>query len=91
MAASGELAGYYRPQGAPTARIGPGSGFEMGRFTRISFPGSVDTCFFNINERGDLVGRYIANGVEHGLYIERLGRRPRTAGDIGNKLVQRHG
>lgn len=45
-------------------------------FHTYIFPGSVDTCFFNINEKGDLVGRYIANGVHHGLYIDRLGWRP---------------
>ena len=49
-----------------------------GTFHTYLVPGSVDTCFFNINERGDLVGRYIADGVEHGLYVERLGRRPRV-------------
>lgn len=74
MSASGELAGYYRPQGASQNEAwvrGPD-----GTFHAYLVPGSVDTCFFNINERGDLVGRYIANGVEHGLYVERLGRRP---------------
>jgi hypothetical protein len=73
MSASGELAGYYRPLGAP----GPRAWVRLtdGTFNTYLFPGSVDTCFFNINERGDLVGRYIANGVEHGLYIDRLGRR----------------
>jgi hypothetical protein len=74
MAASGVLAGYYRPADAPANR-----GYVRlrdGTFHTYLVPDSVDTCFFNINERGDLVGRYIANGVEHGLYIERLGRRP---------------
>jgi hypothetical protein len=76
MTASGELAGYYQPLGAP-----PGSNRAWVRlrdetFQTYLFPGSVDTCFFNINERGDLVGRYIMGGLEHGVYVERLGRRP---------------
>jgi hypothetical protein len=74
MSASGELAGYYRPLGAP----GPHAWVRLADATLVTYlyPGSVDTCFFNINERGDLVGRYIAAGVEHGLYVDRLGRRP---------------
>jgi hypothetical protein len=74
MAASDELAGYYRPQGAtsPHAWVR----LQDATFHTYLYPGAVDTCFFNINERGDLVGRYIANGVEHGLYVDRLGRRP---------------
>jgi hypothetical protein len=74
MAASGELAGYYQTQ-VP----GPSRAWVRlmdDSFHTYLFPGSVDSCFFNINERGDLVGRYIANGVEHGLYVDRLGRRP---------------
>jgi hypothetical protein len=75
MSASGELAGYYVPQDGP-----PGNRawvrLRDATFHTYLFPGSVDTCFFNINERGDLVGRYIAAGVEHGLYVDRLGRRP---------------
>lgn len=74
IAASGELAGYYRPQGASQNQAWVR--LRDGTFHSYLVPGSVDTCFFNINERGDLVGRYIANGVEHGLYIERVGRRP---------------
>jgi hypothetical protein len=74
MAASGELAGYYRPQGASQNQAWVR--LRDGTFHSYLVPGSVDTCFFNINERGDFVGRYIANGVEHGLYVDRLGRRP---------------
>jgi hypothetical protein len=74
MSALGELAGYYVPEGGS-----PGNRawirLRDGTFHTYLYPGSVDTCFFNINERGDLVGRYIANGVEHGVYIDRLGRR----------------
>jgi hypothetical protein len=74
MSASGELAGYYVPQEGP-----PGNRawvrLRNETFHTYLFPGAVDTCFFNINERGDLVGRYIADGVEHGLYIDRQGRR----------------
>jgi len=73
MTASGELAGYYVPQG-PSGNLG---WLRLGEtFHTYVYPGSIDTCFFNINERGDLVGRYIADGVEHGVYVERLGRRP---------------
>jgi hypothetical protein len=74
MSASGELAGYYRPLGAtsPHAYVR----FRDGTFATYLVPGSADTCFFNINERGDLAGRYIMGGKEHGVYIERLGRRP---------------
>ena len=75
MTASGELAGYYVPQGHLPA-IGAWVRLRDETFHTYLFPGSVDTCFFNINERGDLVGRYIADGVEHGVYVERLGRRP---------------
>jgi hypothetical protein len=74
MSASGELAGYYRPLGASQNEAWVRGSNRT--FHTYLVPGSVDTCFFNVNERGDLVGRYIANGVEHGLYIERLGRRP---------------
>jgi probable HAF family extracellular repeat protein len=75
MSASGELAGYYQPQGAPPGQNRAWVRRADATFHTYLFPGSVDTCFFNINERGDLVGRYIANGVEHGLYVDRLGRR----------------
>lgn len=74
MSASGELAGYHRPQGASQNEAWV-RGHDR-TFHAYLVPGSVDTCFFNVNERGDLVGRYIANGVEHGLYVERLGRHP---------------
>jgi len=74
MSASGELAGYHRPAGAPANRAFVR--LRDGTIHTYLVPGSVDTCFFNINERGDLVGRYIADGVEHGLYVERFGRRP---------------
>ena len=73
MAASGELAGYFRPQGASQNQAW--LRLRDGTFHAYLVPGSVDTCFFNINERGDFVGRYIANGMEHGMYVERLGRR----------------
>ena len=75
MSASGELAGYYVPEGGA---LGNRAWVRLrdGTFHTYLFPGSVDTCFFNINERGDLVGRYVANGVQHGLYIDRVGRRP---------------
>ena len=73
IAASGELAGYYRPQGASQNQAWVR--LRDGTFHTYLVPGSTDTCFFNINERGDLVGRYITNGVEHGVYIDRLGRR----------------
>jgi hypothetical protein len=76
MSASGELAGYYQPQGAPPGQNRAWVRLRDGTFHTYVVPGSVDTCFFNINERGDLVGRYLADGVHHGLYIERLGRRP---------------
>jgi probable HAF family extracellular repeat protein len=76
MSGSGELAGYYRPQGAPPGQNRAWVRLADATFHTHLFPGSVDTCFFNINERGDLVGRYITNGVEHGLYVDRLGRRP---------------
>jgi hypothetical protein len=77
MTASGELAGYYQPQGAPPGQNRAWVRLRDGTFHTYLYPGAVDTCFFNINERGDLVGRYIAaNGVEHGLYVDRLGRRP---------------
>ena len=74
MTASGELAGYYVPAGGAGNRAWVRLRDET--FHTYLFPGSVDTCFFNINERGDLVGRYITGGVEHGVYVERLGRRP---------------
>ena len=75
MTASGELAGYYVPQGPPSGNRG-WVRLRDTTFHTYVYPGSADTCFFNINERGDVVGRYIAGGVEHGLYLERLGRRP---------------
>jgi hypothetical protein len=73
MSGSGEVAGYYRPPSSS----GPRGWVRLVDATieTYLYPGSVDTCFFNINERGDLVGRYITNGVEHGLYVDRLGRR----------------
>jgi hypothetical protein len=75
MSASGELAGYYVPEGgAPGNRAWVR--LREATFHTYLYPGSVDTCFFNINERGDLVGRYIAGGVEHGVYVDRHGRRP---------------
>jgi probable HAF family extracellular repeat protein len=73
MSASGELAGYYTPPGALNRAW---LRLTDGTFHTYLLPGSSDTCFFNINERGDLVGRYITNGVEHGVYVDRLGRRP---------------
>lgn len=76
MSASGELAGYYLPQGAAPGRNRAWMRLRDGTFHTYLVPGSIDTCLFNINERGDLVGRYIANGVEHGLYVDRYGRRP---------------
>jgi hypothetical protein len=74
MSASGELAGYYVPEGASSGNRA-WVRLRNGTFHTYLNPGSTDTCFFNINARGDLVGRYIADGVEHGLYIERLGKR----------------
>ena len=76
MTASGELAGYYQPQAAPPGQNRGWVRLGDATFRTYLFPGATDTCFFNINERGDLGGRYIANGVEHGLYVDRLGRRP---------------
>jgi hypothetical protein len=76
MTASGELAGYYQPQEAPPGQNRGWVRLRDATFQTYLYPGSVDTCFFNINERGDLVGRYIADGVQHGLYVDRLGRRP---------------
>jgi probable HAF family extracellular repeat protein len=71
-----ELAGYYQPEGALPGQFEGWVRVKDGTFHTYLFPGSTDTCFFNINNRGDLVGRYVAGGVEHGLYIERHGRRP---------------
>ena len=71
-----ELAGYYQPEGAPPSQLEGWVRLNDGTFHTYLFPGSTDTCFFNINNRGDLVGRYVAGGVEHGLYLERHGRRP---------------
>ena len=71
-----ELAGYYQPEGALPGQFEGWVRLKDGTFHTYMFPGSTDTCFFNINNRGDLVGRYIAGGVEHGLYLERHGRRP---------------
>jgi probable HAF family extracellular repeat protein len=76
MSGSAELTGYYRPQGAPPGQNRGWVRLRDETFETYLAPGATDTCFFNINERGDLVGRYIANGVEHGLYVDRLGRRP---------------
>jgi hypothetical protein len=76
MSASGELTGYYQPQGAPPGQNRAWVRLADATFHTYQFPGSLDTCFFNINERGDLVGRYVADGVQHGLYVDRLGRRP---------------
>jgi len=76
MSGSGELAGYYQPQAAPPGQNRGWVRLGDATFQTYLFPGATDTCFFNINERGDLGGRYIANGVEHGLYVDRLGRRP---------------
>jgi hypothetical protein len=76
MSASGELTGYFVPAVAPAGGNRGWVRLRDGTLHTYLYPGSVDTCFFNINERGDLVGRYIANGVEHGLYVDRLGRRP---------------
>ena len=75
MNASGELAGYYLPEGAPPGQFRAWVRIGDGSFHTYGFPGSVDTCFFNINERGDLVGRYVAGGTQHGLYIERFARQ----------------
>ena len=75
MTASGELTGYYLPKGAPPGQFQGWLRLNDATFHTYSFPGSPDTCFFNINERGDLVGRYVAGGVQHGLYIERFARQ----------------
>jgi hypothetical protein len=75
MSASGELAGYYLPEGGASGNRA-WIRLRDGAFHTYSYPDAADTCFLKSNERGDLVGRYIANGVEHGLYVERLGRRP---------------
>jgi hypothetical protein len=71
-----EVAGHYQPEGAPPGQFEGWVRLKDGTFHTYLFPGSTDTCFFNINNRGDLVGRYVAGGVEHGLYLERHGRRP---------------
>jgi probable HAF family extracellular repeat protein len=71
-----ELAGYYQPEGAAPNQLEGWVRLKDGTFHHYRFPGSTDTCFFNINNRGDLVGSYVAGGVEHGLYLERHGRRP---------------
>ena len=55
MSVSGELTGYYRPAGAPANRAFVR--LRDGTIHTYLVPGSVDTCFFNINERGDLMGR----------------------------------
>jgi probable HAF family extracellular repeat protein len=71
-----ELAGYYQPEGAAPNQLEGWVRLKDGTFHTYLYPGSTDTCFFNINNRGDLVGRYVAGGLEHGLYVERHGRRP---------------
>jgi hypothetical protein len=71
-----ELTGYHQPEGALPGQFEGWVRLKDGTFHTYLFPGSTDTCFFNINNRGDLVGRYVAGGVEHGLYLERHGRRP---------------
>ena len=76
MSSSGELAGYY-PQalGSSLNRAFLRLGDET--FESYLYPGSVDTCFFGINERGDIVGFYRDAALrDHGLFIQRQGRRP---------------
>jgi hypothetical protein len=75
-----EVAGYYQPVGALPGQNKGWVRLKDGTFHTYLFSDATDTatdtCFFNINSRGDLVGRYILRGVERGLYLERHGRRP---------------
>ncbi|HKE95504.1 MAG TPA: hypothetical protein VKB34_14415, partial [Povalibacter sp.] len=38
-------------------------------FTSIDFPGASFTAALGINPQGDIVGRYISAGVQHGYLL----------------------
>jgi probable HAF family extracellular repeat protein len=40
-----------------------------GQLTTIDYPGATFTGAFAINSRGEVVGRYTANGVTHGFLL----------------------
>ena len=40
-----------------------------GEFTSVDFPGATRTGANGINARGDIVGRYIADGVSHAFLL----------------------
>jgi len=52
---------------------------EGGTFTSIDFPGATYTAATAINQRGDIVGRYVADGLTRGFLL--VGFRPACAGN----------
>jgi hypothetical protein len=64
----GQIVGAYT-----TTVPGEEHGFlrnSNGTFIRIDYPGSVQTEVFDINDRGDMVGRYTdTDGIRHGFLL----------------------
>jgi hypothetical protein len=46
----------------------------QGEFTSIDFPGATLTRAFGINTNGDIVGTYVAGGVQHAFVRSAQGR-----------------
>ena len=62
----GAIVGFYSPAGSTTVR-----GFLLvdGTYTDIQFPGSTITNPQDINEKGEICGRYVAGGIQHGFTL----------------------
>jgi hypothetical protein len=70
----GSLAVDKGSAAAAPARVYPF--VAQGEFTSIDFPGATLTRAFGINTNGDIVGTYVAGGVQHAFV--------RSAQELGN-------
>jgi probable HAF family extracellular repeat protein len=86
--------GVYSETGAVGFADGRGFLLDRGRFTRIDFPGAVNTVARGLNDRGQVVGGYLdADGRFHGFLwdkgrfttIDVPGAGGTTATDINNR------
>src|SRR6516165_5411565 len=49
--------------------LAAGTALAAETFTSIDFPSASFTAVMGINPQGDIVGRYISGGVEHGFLL----------------------
>ena len=69
--ARGEIASYY----TGTDKHNHAYHYYRGRYTTFDVKGATDTCFFGINDNGDIVGFYQeATGQQHGFMLRARAR-----------------